>query len=154
MFYQLTCCSEAMSDISLEDIRELVDTSRKNNQQKNITGCLVYRSGYFVQLIEGYKTDVKELFHNIEDDIRHENVEVLNESPCQERFFSEWTMGFTDLSQEQNVEKSKFNIEELNTLTSPNPSKVFTTKVFWYNVKQLLENTGFYIEKVQHNSLN
>ncbi|MDX1315828.1 MAG: BLUF domain-containing protein, partial [Eudoraea sp.] len=100
MLYQLTYRSEAKMGISAEDINAILRQSEANNPKFEITGCLVYNEGYFVQLLEGEKEIVKERFEVIELDDRHERVEVLSEGETMDRMFAEWKMAYIKLPDE------------------------------------------------------
>jgi hypothetical protein len=102
----LVYVSKAVRLFSEEDHITLLQEAREFNSQHNITGMLLYKDMSFMQLIEGPKAVVKELFSKIEDDPRHTRVEVLLEDIILERQFSDWYMGFANLknatlSQEQ-----------------------------------------------------
>lgn len=96
--YELLYCSSASQDLTLDDITEILNTSRKLNSEREITGCLLYFDKQFIQIIEGEKKPVRQLYANIEKDIRHENVILLKENEKEERFFNHWSMAFKELS--------------------------------------------------------
>jgi hypothetical protein len=47
---------ELMSD---EDLKAILEVARRKNAERNITGMLLYRSGYFIQALEGEEADVE-----------------------------------------------------------------------------------------------
>ena len=90
----------------------LVEDARAKNATRGVTGMLLYGSmealpqvpGLFVQWIEGPREAVKELFETIEDDDRHQEVEVLSEGPPEAlgvsgRLFQDWSMGAASMSE-------------------------------------------------------
>jgi hypothetical protein len=144
MLYQLTYRSEAKMGISAEDINAILRQSEANNPKYEITGCLVYNEGYFVQLLEGPKEIVKERFDVIELDDRHERVEVLSEGETLDRMFEDWKMAYIKLPDEP-VTKMESQVKaDLKALEAGAERPNFTSKVFWYNVYALLEETGFF----------
>jgi len=58
---------------------------------------LLYRGRNFLQVLEGEKTVVQELFKAIGQDPRHYHVSALITRPIAKREFAEWEMGFTNL---------------------------------------------------------
>ena len=69
----------------------LID-SRENNEKHNITGSLICRADIYLQMLEGPKKKVSELFEKIKRDDRHLEVEVLSEGAIKERLFPNWAM--------------------------------------------------------------
>jgi len=143
MYYQLVYRSE-VADISPRNIREILASSKSNNTVLGITGCLVVRNNFFLQILEGERETVKDLFYTIEDDNRHEEVTILYEGDCQERIFNDWDMAFVDLGRGNDGEKLRVNRAEFDGLIISNISDSFNFSVFWYNVQQLLIRQGFY----------
>lgn len=70
----------------------------KTSQRLGVTGLLLYKDGDFIQLLEGEASAVKALFSTIQRDSRHACSTVLTEGEAEGRLFSDWSMGFRDLS--------------------------------------------------------
>ena len=81
-----------------EDINSLLHQSRERNQKLGVTGMLLFFDEKFIQLIEGNKSEVKMLYHNILEDSRHRNVVILKQGDIDDRFFPHWSMGFKTVS--------------------------------------------------------
>ncbi len=75
-------------------LEELLATCRRLNAARDVTGMLLYRGGRFIQILEGARDTVDELFAKISRDPRHHDVRMLIEEPISERRFVEWTMGY------------------------------------------------------------
>ncbi len=71
----------------------ILDQSRRNNPARGITGLLCFTSDVFVQVIEGGRDEVCELFNAIVCDNRHNGVRLLSYEEIAERRFPGWTMG-------------------------------------------------------------
>ncbi len=71
----------------------ILEQSRKNNPRKGITGLLCFAGGIFVQVIEGGRDEVCELYNTIVRDSRHKDVRLLVYEEIAERHFGNWTMG-------------------------------------------------------------
>lgn len=67
--------------------------SRKNNPALGITGMLCFANEIFIQVIEGGRDQVCELFNVIVRDDRHVGVRMLIYEEISERRFGNWTMG-------------------------------------------------------------
>ncbi|MEI6559408.1 MAG: BLUF domain-containing protein [Rhodospirillaceae bacterium] len=98
---RLLYCStpSGIGDVAIEAI---LDKSRANNQLDNITGVLIYNGSYFLQCLEGSRSNVSRRFIAIANDSRHKDIEIIDLSPISERRFPQWTMqyvGKTDLDQ-------------------------------------------------------
>jgi hypothetical protein len=82
-----------------EELLELLDKSRKNNEQLGITGMLLYKNGDFMQALEGEEIKVRWLSAQIAKDPRHKNFVSLMDGPITEREFPDWSMGFRNLNE-------------------------------------------------------
>jgi hypothetical protein len=76
----------------------ILKTSRDNNPPKGITGFLCVSGDIFIQVLEGGRDEVCELFNRIIRDERHTNVRLLAYEEIRQRKFGSWTMGQVDLS--------------------------------------------------------
>jgi hypothetical protein len=94
--FHLVYISEASRDISYSDLRDILEVSRTNNIRDGITGLLVYRDGYFLQLLEGDEKTIKNLVNKIRFDVRNSSLRVLIETSGEERLFGDWSMAFYD----------------------------------------------------------
>ena len=96
--YSVVYVSTASRPFSTADLKTLLARSRERNQQAGITGMLLYKSGCFLQAFEGGEQPVRVLHERISADPRHRNIVVLLNGPIAERAFSQWTMGFKQLT--------------------------------------------------------
>lgn len=95
--FQLVYYSEATRPFSEDDLWALLEQARRNNKARDITGCLLYGNGKFIQLLEGEENTVRALHGHIERDSRHKVLLDVSKEHCQERAFQGWTMGFRTL---------------------------------------------------------
>ncbi len=96
--YYIVYVSAATEPFSKPALLELLNKARQNNQRLDITGLLLYKDGDFIQLLEGERTAVEALFKTISTDPRHAGTIVLIEGETDKRLFTDWSMGFRDLS--------------------------------------------------------
>ena len=77
---------------------DLLNKARENNHKLGVTGMLLYKDGDFIQLLEGERATVQALYRTIAGDPRHTGATLILEEETPERIFSDWSMGFRDLS--------------------------------------------------------
>ncbi len=94
----LTYVSSALDFFSQKELVTLLETSRHNNSRAGITGMLLYKDGNFMQVIEGGEMEIHNLHAKISRDPRHAGLITLTEKTIQQRQFSDWQMGFKNLS--------------------------------------------------------
>ena len=90
----LVYVSAATKKFSKEELLALLSTFKRNNESKGITGLLLYCEEQFIQVLEGPRSTVEQLFEKIKADTRHKTVLKLFEKPIEKRCFPEWSMGF------------------------------------------------------------
>ena len=77
----------------------ILQVSRKNNMQRQITGILLFDKGQYLQVLEGDPASVLPLFDVIKLDRRHAGVTEIFRQPIAQRDFAGWWMRFQELSQ-------------------------------------------------------
>ena len=96
--FTLIYASSAVELFSPADLVALLQTSRRNNTAAGITGMLLYKSGNFIQALEGEEEAVRRLHAKIAHDPRHRGLLTLTEHTAARRQFGDWSMGFRNLS--------------------------------------------------------
>lgn len=91
--YQLVYESRAAPSLSDEDLQDILDEARSHNASAGLTGLLLYADGRFLQVLEGPKTAVQEVYTSIQNDARHTDVTTLLTTSLEERSFPGWQMG-------------------------------------------------------------
>ena len=81
---------------SLQD--SILEQSRARNPKLGITGILCFSEDVFIQVLEGGRDEVCELYNTIVRDERHRDVVVLHYEEVSERRFAGWTMGQVNLA--------------------------------------------------------
>lgn len=94
--FHLVYISKAVDDLSYTDIREILDVSKKNNLKDQVSGLLILRDDYFLQLLEGPEKAVRECLGRILLDDRNYSLRLLIEAKSDERLMPEWSMAFHD----------------------------------------------------------
>ncbi|NVJ48056.1 MAG: BLUF domain-containing protein [Cytophagia bacterium] len=101
MLYELIYRSTAKPGTTTEDLEDILKTARDFNQANDITGCLLYHGGQFLQILEGNFQVLLDLYDRIKRDPRHREFLLLHMKETQQRMYSEWTMAFKSLDQNQ-----------------------------------------------------
>jgi hypothetical protein len=95
--------SQAKKPMDAAALESLLSVSRAWNTSQGLTGMLIYRysedadRGYFMQMLEGGKDEVRTIFEKIRHDKRHHTVLTLAEGEIEARMFSDWAMGFKNV---------------------------------------------------------
>ncbi len=97
MLYELLYTSVATNRMNNRELLKLLGSCRARNRSVKITGMLVYHNGEFMQLLEGEKEIVLDLFRRINRDKRHHTVRKFWESPIEKRGFADFSMGFVNM---------------------------------------------------------
>ncbi len=83
------------------ELAEMLRRARENNDRLCLTGMLLYTQGSFFQVLEGSPEVVEAMFSRIAHDERHQQVTKIISEPIPRRSFTDWTMGFQDISREE-----------------------------------------------------
>lgn len=108
--YYLVYTSHESYPLTRRDLRDIMDQAEAFNQQRQITGMLVYRAGPFLQVLEGQQNHIAQLYDSICRDRRHHQIQLVIMEPATQRCFSEWSMGFCDLACNQDRERAAYTI--------------------------------------------
>ena len=101
--------SSGVKVFSDEEINSLLDISRKNNANNDITGLLLYADGNFLQIIEGEKEAIEMTYQKILNDSRHKNIILITNEPIKKRSFSDWKMGYSIVNPEFLIKHPEIN---------------------------------------------
>ena len=92
------------------EIEDILNTARKKNKKKHITGALYFNGSYFLQVLEGERNCVCETYHCIEKDSRHTNLQLVSFSSESQRLFSDWSMAYY-----ADIERNRNKVIKFNT---------------------------------------
>lgn len=90
--------SRAASPLTSAVLDGILEQSRKNNPELGITGLLCVSKDVFIQVLEGGRDEVCDLYNSIARDDRHQNVRLLTYEEISSRRFGHWTMGQVNIS--------------------------------------------------------
>src|SRR5690606_40352089 len=100
MLYQLVYKSVRNSNCDENEIQKILDSCKRNNPSKDITGVLLHTENNFIQYIEGRK-EIIDLYDLIKEDKRHSRVVLLSYGMLKECVFPSWHMGYKNIPQEK-----------------------------------------------------
>lgn len=131
--------SVAADTFVLPEIYTMLSNAKEYNANHGITGCLLYHSTRFIQLLEGEEEEVSRLFHKISKDPRHYNIDIVQKNSGAERLFSKWSMAFHDYG--LNGHSAHLKMRQIDNFL--NESNAFKKKndvivPFFSNVKEIL----------------
>jgi hypothetical protein len=98
--FQLGYVSTAVAQVDRSALADILTAARTRNAVEHVTGVLLYRDGRFLQLLEGSVPSVDGVYASILADPRHTDVRCVWTGHAAQRSFSQWTMGFRDLTED------------------------------------------------------
>ncbi len=117
----------------------MLHRSNMTNTILNITGCLFFHDGKFVQFLEGEEEKVRPLFNLIKTDNRHKEIVLLSTETTKNRLFNDWSVVYHNngINGDQ-ARKKRILFESIyhssNASHVPGNSKL----VLWYTVQKIL----------------
>ena len=150
--FSLVYSSIASPKLDSSNLDKIHSTAMAFNKNNSITGCLLYHEGKFVQLLEGSKYHVINLYENIVKDTRHISPIVLHTEHSHFRMFKDWSMIFHNLSSKALKDSSykiqcftdMFNSSNANCIPSSSKLK------FWRESFEIFNKTPSCNPKEKH----
>jgi Sensors of blue-light using FAD len=85
----------------LTALRDILTTAMRVNAELGITGFLILKDDWFLQILEGEEDKVNTLYSRICGDPRHEECTVIRRQKIMVRSFGKWSMGGMMFTPEQ-----------------------------------------------------
>ena len=104
---RLIYISTAIDSIQDSDIDDIVATAHRVNELQSLTGVLLFNGLNFLQLLEGPRSNVDNIYNRILIDKRHVSVTTVLTEPAQMRIFADWRMVARKTPELQSKEKFK-----------------------------------------------
>lgn len=98
MLVRLLYASRAADPVTTALIDSILVQSRNHNPDSGITGILCWGGDMFMQVLEGGRVEVNQLYNRIAGDARHRDLVLLHYEEASERHFASWTMGQVNLA--------------------------------------------------------
>jgi len=90
---RLVYASQFATHCDDQDALDIVEISTINNRKLDITGVLCCSNRYYLQCLEGSRTEVNHLYQKITADNRHHDPVILMYQEILHRQFDDWYMG-------------------------------------------------------------
>jgi hypothetical protein len=100
VIHQIIYQSTAARALEGEELGRLVSQSRIFNYSESITGILFYDGIHFLQLLEGSRRSVEQLYARIRENPRHSEVTTLYNAAVPKRLFADWSLALSQPSAE------------------------------------------------------
>lgn len=95
---RLLYLSKATGGLGASGIEALLLSAQRNNSRAGISGMLAFNGEYFLQVLEGGRSEVNGLYQRISADPRHQELLMLQMDEISERLFSDWSMAYVPSS--------------------------------------------------------
>ncbi|WP_186644222.1 BLUF domain-containing protein [Fluviispira vulneris] len=130
--------SEQTQKFGEGELEKIINSALKNNAKNEITGILITRGVFFLQLLEGDIKNVVDMFSKIKRDPRHKNIEVLLNEEADFRVFTKWTMGVIEDSSLTNLPEMLKTIDAIlkQKEKESNVKVIEILKIFTANIKK------------------
>ncbi len=92
MLVRLLYSSEAAGPVSSKLLDDILSQSRRHNPELGVTGMLCVADATFIQVLEGGRDEVCEIYNAIVRYARHQKIRLLSYEEISERKFGAWTM--------------------------------------------------------------
>lgn len=135
--FELVYISKAIDGLKQSDLDSILQSAGIFNKNNELTGCLIFHNGFFIQLLEGPKVNVETIYNKISSDSRHKELRLLHSSSKTIRAFPNWQMGFVNIDDIKEVEKQIF-IDNLITYSEITPKITKSMDIFWSEVRAIL----------------
>lgn len=78
------------------ELARILETARRLNAERHVTGFLMATPGGFAQILEGEAGAIAETYGRIMVDPRHDQLRLLAQDTVAERQFAGWAMAFAE----------------------------------------------------------
>ena len=94
MVFQLIYTCALRDHVGVSELDNIAETSRIRNMTMGLTGIIFCKDGSILQILEGEKTIIENLYEKISKDARISNPLVLIRREVPKREFPNWSMGY------------------------------------------------------------
>lgn len=143
MYYSIIYQSKAQEKFEIKAIELMLMKAKRKNKSLKITGCIVYANDKFIQLIEGSKDDVLDLYKDIKNDTRHCSVITLIETSSSEKLWKNWSMAMLNFSgSSKQIMSSRILLESYFETANKKEKESEVFKIFRSNVLTLINESN------------
>ncbi len=97
---QLIYCSKVTTkeEEIIEVNKSILKSANLYNSHLGISGLLLFDNKYYLQVLEGLRENVNQLYSKIQKDKRHSDIQILLYRDIYKRNFEKWSMGWASSS--------------------------------------------------------
>lgn len=117
--YQVLYTSRLAPDVNISQVASIARRSRQRNEERGISGTLLFDGQRFCHYFEGAPDAVRALAARIAQDPRHTGFTVRHEGPfAGARLFARWALGYSLVQDAQalDVFDAAFGVEAIGRL--------------------------------------
>ena len=134
--YQLVYISKLPQPLSPKAFKYLIKKAQLKNMKNDITGIMLKQNEHILQVLEGNRHTIQELYEVIENDPRHINIHNCLFEPIETRRFGKWSMAFL------NLDSNKYDKQDA--------LKVKLDQVFEAKAEDIEEYTQSFLAELDH----
>ena len=108
--------SSATHLLTDNELQLLLEKSRLKNSQNDITGVLIHIDGDVIQVLEGEKEKIQNLYELIKLDPRHSTIIKVFDNEVPSRMFENWSMGYSQETIEDIRKNNNFSSLSMSEL--------------------------------------
>ncbi len=97
-----------------EQLKDILNASRRNNKEQGITGALLFSEGCFAQVLEGPQESVEAAMEEIACDPRHTGITILYTQQTDTRSFPNWSMAYA--GEDHKAPERSIRIDSMNSI--------------------------------------
>ncbi|MCL5130053.1 BLUF domain-containing protein [Algibacter sp. L4_22] len=128
--------SHSVEHKSQEKLKTLYNKAKINNSKQGITGILIYKNQTFLQVLEGEKNTVNEVFERIKIDPRHQHVLKVVDTSIEQIIFQDYHFGFTIVDNKQAIKNLHNYLEWLRGAENKFANQIIVMVENFINVSQ------------------
>lgn len=135
--FLLLYTSKSVLPIEQSLLDSILTIARTKNSARQITGFLVAREGYYMQLLEGDELEVRSCFEKIRHDKRHTQIKIRGSAHIEMRIMPNWSMGQVAVSKNSSASEllEIFDLAAANDVYSDSKSLEALLRIFAKNVQ-------------------
>jgi len=103
--YELVYQSVSVANMTAGELTRMVTAARKFNETQNISGVLIFDGEKFLQILEGEKSCIEEVYGKIKNDKRHKNVNTMWRGKISTRTFGCWSLALLHADDKPLIDK-------------------------------------------------
>lgn len=104
---RLVYSSQSNQLVDWSMVKDILASAQPNNEDKDVTGILLNSGMTFLQVLEGDKETVRDLYNHISKDQRHYDCEIHALERIDDRAFGNWKMCGFDVKRLSDEDKDK-----------------------------------------------